>query len=123
MYVAYTLYLSLQRKFYPKRDFKICAKLFLSNLEYFILDVFLCCTFDINEVNMCTCIVARNCLEKRIQLVMTLLITKLGLTIIVKSIFYIYIYIKDECPVDALRACVFIYLPYILKNNGEFRRK
>ena len=29
---------------------------------------------------------------------------------------------KDECPVDALRACVFIYLPYILKNNVEFRR-
>ena len=21
--------------------------------------------------------------------------------------------LKDECPVDALRACVFIYLPYI----------
>ena len=31
--------------------------------------------------------------------------------------------LKDECPVDALRACVFIYLPYILKNNVEFRRK
>ena len=30
--------------------------------------------------------------------------------------------LKDECPVDALRACVFIYLPYILKNNVEFRR-
>ena len=24
--------------------------------------------------------------------------------------------LKDECPVDALRACVSIYLPYILKN-------
>ena len=23
------------------------------------------------------------------------------------------IYLKDECPVDALRACVLIYLPYI----------
>ena len=33
-------------------------------------------------------------------------------------------HLKDECPVDALRACVFIYLiPYILKNNVEFRRK
>ena len=31
--------------------------------------------------------------------------------------------LKDECPVDALRACVFIYSPYILKNNVEFRRK
>ena len=31
--------------------------------------------------------------------------------------------LQDECPVDALRACVFIYLPYILKNNVEFRRK
>ena len=31
--------------------------------------------------------------------------------------------LKDECPVEALRACVFIYLPYILKNNVEFRRK
>ena len=31
--------------------------------------------------------------------------------------------LKDECPVDVLRACVFIYLPYILKNNVEFRRK
>ena len=31
--------------------------------------------------------------------------------------------LKDECPVGALRACVFIYLPYILKNNVEFRRK
>ena len=31
--------------------------------------------------------------------------------------------LKDECSVDALRACVFIYLPYILKNNGEFQRK
>ena len=31
--------------------------------------------------------------------------------------------LKDECPVDALRACVFIYLPYILKINVEFRRK
>ena len=31
--------------------------------------------------------------------------------------------LKDECPVDALRAFVFIYLPYILKNNVEFRRK
>ena len=32
--------------------------------------------------------------------------------------------LKDECPVDALRACVFTYLlPYILKNNVEFRRK
>ena len=30
---------------------------------------------------------------------------------------------KDDCPVDALRTSVFIYLPYILKNNGEFRRK
>ena len=28
-----------------------------------------------------------------------------------------------SCPVDALRACVFIYLLYILKNNVEFRRK
>ena len=26
---------------------------------------------------------------------------------------------KDECPVDTLRACVFIYLPYILKNNVQ----
>ena len=34
-----------------------------------------------------------------------------------------YRLVKDECPVDALRACVFIYLPYILKNNVEFRRK
>ena len=25
--------------------------------------------------------------------------------------------LKDECPADALRACVFIYLPYILKNQ------
>ena len=25
--------------------------------------------------------------------------------------------LKDECPVDALRACVFIYLQYILKKN------
>ena len=32
-------------------------------------------------------------------------------------------WLKDECPVDALRACVFIYLPYILKNNVEFPRK
>ena len=32
-------------------------------------------------------------------------------------------YLKDECPVDVLRACVFIYLPCILKNNVEFRRK
>ena len=32
-------------------------------------------------------------------------------------------HLKDEFPVDALRACVFIYLPYILKNNVEFRRK
>ena len=31
--------------------------------------------------------------------------------------------LKDECPVDTLRACVFIYLPYILKNNVEFWRK
>ena len=31
--------------------------------------------------------------------------------------------LNDECPVDALRACVFIYLSYILKNNVEFRRK
>ena len=31
--------------------------------------------------------------------------------------------LKDECPVDALRACVSIYLPYILKNNVKFRRK
>ena len=31
--------------------------------------------------------------------------------------------LKDECPVDALCACVFIYLPYILKNNVEFGRK
>ena len=31
-------------------------------------------------------------------------------------------FLKDECPVGALRACVFIYLPYILK-NVEFRRK
>ena len=31
--------------------------------------------------------------------------------------------LKDECSVDALRACVFIYLPYILKNNVEFQRK
>ena len=31
--------------------------------------------------------------------------------------------LKDECPVEALRACVSIYLPYILKNNVEFRRK
>ena len=31
--------------------------------------------------------------------------------------------LKEECPVDALRACVFIHLPHILKNNGEFRRK
>ena len=25
----------------------------------------------------------------------------------------IFYALKDECPVDALRACVFIYLPYI----------
>ena len=31
--------------------------------------------------------------------------------------------LKDVCPVDALHACVFIYLPYILKNNVEFWRK
>ena len=28
---------------------------------------------------------------------------------------------RDE--VDVFRACVFIYLPYILKDNVEFRRK
>ena len=38
-------------------------------------------------------------------------------------IINVHMYLKDECPVDALRACVFIYLPYILKNNVEFRRK
>ena len=32
-------------------------------------------------------------------------------------------HLKEECSVDALRACVFIYLLYILKNNVEFRRK
>ena len=31
--------------------------------------------------------------------------------------------LKNECLVDALRGCVFIYLPYILKNNVEFQRK
>ena len=31
--------------------------------------------------------------------------------------------LKDESPVDALRVCVFIYLPYILKNNAKFGRK
>ena len=35
----------------------------------------------------------------------------------------IVIVLKDECPVDALCVCVFIYLPYMLKNNVEFRKK
>ena len=34
-----------------------------------------------------------------------------------------FLVLKDECPVDALRASVLIYLTYILKNNVEFRRK
>ena len=31
--------------------------------------------------------------------------------------------LKDECPVDALRACVFIYLPYILKKQRRVSEK
>ena len=39
------------------------------------------------------------------------------------QLFTLIFSLKDECPIEALRACVFIYLPYILKNNVEFRRK
>ena len=31
--------------------------------------------------------------------------------------------LKDECPVDALRACVVIYLPYILKKQRRVSEK